>query len=202
MDQAMPTGITETGQLFGRFTDRFRRAVEIAKQQAIRLNHDQLEPEHLLLGLVMGGLGVGAVALRDFGALITVKIELEKRLTPDPAAHPSQPLPSPAYTRVIERAILESVRFGHIHIGTEHLLVGLLTEKESLAGKLLSDFGISVERTRDEISRLLQPPHDRVARCQFKLKRFSFSSAPPRIPGTDPAWREDRSRIWGTCLLQ
>ena len=121
--------------MYERFTDRSRKVMGLANQEAARFNHEYIGTEHILLGLVKEGSGIGAHALMNMGIpLRAVRVEVEKLMKPGPESAQMGRLPyTPAAKRVVEYAIEESRDLNHNYAGSEHLLLGLLHESDGLA---------------------------------------------------------------------
>src|SRR5712691_3033681 len=144
-----------TGDLMGpfdRFNDRAKRVLALAQDEAIRFNHNYIGTEHLLLGLVREGEGVAARVLDSLG------VELSKVRTAvefiigrgDSTTSPSEITLSPRTKKVIELAIDEARKLGHSHVGTEHLLLGLVREGEGIASGVLESLGVNLEMVRTQ----------------------------------------------------
>jgi len=144
--------------MFNRFTERARRVILLAREEAKRLNHDYLGTEHLLLGLIREGEGVGATALRNLGIdLAHVRHEVEKAVgRGEGNLFLGQQIPfTPRAKKVLELAVTEARNLGHGYIGTEHLLLGLIKEGEGVAAQILTNLGADFEAVREEIANLL-----------------------------------------------
>jgi hypothetical protein len=142
--------------MFERFTDRARRVVVLAQQEARLLHHNYIGTEHLLLGLIHEGEGVAASALEALGIrLEAVRAEVEAivgRGSDPPGGH----IPfTPRAKRVLELSLRESLDLGHGHIGTEHILLGLIREGEGVAAQVLVKLGADLARARAEVIALL-----------------------------------------------
>jgi ATP-dependent Clp protease ATP-binding subunit ClpC len=142
--------------MFERFTDRARRVVVEAQREARGLGHDYIGTEHLLLGLIGEGGGVGAKALESLGvsaeALRAAVAEIVEPGEQSPSAH----IPfTPRAKQVLRLSLAEAARFGHTYIGTEHLLLALIQERNGVAGQVLAAAGADLERVRAEVARLL-----------------------------------------------
>src|SRR5213596_150410 len=143
---------------FDRFNDRAKRVLALAQDEAIRFNHNYIGPEHLLLGLVREGEGVAARVLDSLG------VELSKVRTAvefiigrgDSTTSPSEITLSPRTKKVIELAIDEARKLGHSHVGTEHLLLGLVREGEGIAAGVLESLGVSLEKVRAQVIEVLK----------------------------------------------
>ncbi|MFA6320782.1 MAG: ATP-dependent Clp protease ATP-binding subunit [Candidatus Omnitrophota bacterium] len=143
--------------MFNRFTERARKVILLAKEEAKRFNHDYIGTEHILLGLVREGEGVAAAVLASFGlSPDKIRIEVEKLVQPGPTTVVSGDLPfTPKAKKVIELAMEEARSLGHNYIGTEHLLLGLIREGEGVASQVLVNLGLELEKVRDEVMNLL-----------------------------------------------
>jgi len=144
--------------MFERFTDRAKKVMSLANQEAQRLKSEYIGTEHVLLGLVKEGSGIGANVLRNLGAdLRAIRTEVEKAAK-QAGGHPVSmtKLPqTPKAKKVIEYAIEEARNLNHNYIGTEHLLLGLLRERQGKAVQALDALGIKIEQVRDEVLTLL-----------------------------------------------
>src|SRR5499427_11011362 len=143
--------------MFERFTDRARKVMALANQEAQRFNHEYIGTEHILLGLVKEGSGVGANVLKNLDIdLRKVRLEVEKLVKSGPDMVTMGKLPqTPRAKKVIEYAIEEARNLGHNYVGTEHLLLGLLREKDGVAAEVLLTCGCALETVREEILCLL-----------------------------------------------
>ena len=143
--------------MFERFTDRARKVMALANQEAQRFNHEYIGTEHILLGLVKEGSGVGANVLKNLGVdLRRVRLEVEKLVKSGPEVVTMGKLPqTPRAKRVIEYAIEEARNLNHNYVGTEHLLLGLLREQEGVAAQVLMNLGLKLEDVREEVLNLL-----------------------------------------------
>ncbi len=143
--------------MFNRFTERARKVLVLAKEEARRFNHDYIGTEHILLGLVREGEGVACAVLQNLGVdLDRVRREIEKLISPGSIATITGDLPfTPRAKKALELAAEEARNLGHNYIGTEHILLGLLREGEGIASQVLYGLGVDLEKVRDEISSLL-----------------------------------------------
>ena len=143
--------------MFNRFTERARKVILLAKEEAKRFNHDYIGTEHILLGLVREGEGVAAAVLASFGlSPDKIRLETEKLVQPGPATVVSGDLPfTPKAKKVIELAMDEARSLGHNYIGTEHLLLGLIKEGEGVASQVLMNLGLELDKVREEVMNLL-----------------------------------------------
>ena len=142
--------------MFERFTDRARRVVVLAQEEARMLNHNYIGTEHLLLGLIHEGQGVAARALESLGvSLEAVRAQVEQIIGQGQEA-PSGHIPfTPRAKKVLELSLRESRQLGHDYIGTEHLLLGLIREGSGVAAQVLVRLGADLNRTRQQVVQLL-----------------------------------------------
>ncbi len=143
--------------MFERFTDRARKVMALANQEAQRFNHEYIGTEHILLGLVKEGSGVGANVLKNLEVdLRKVRLEVEKLVKSGPDMVTMGKLPqTPRAKKVIEYAIEEARNLNHNYVGTEHLLLGLLREHEGVAAQVLMNLGLKLDDVREEVLNLL-----------------------------------------------
>ncbi len=143
--------------MFSRFTERARKVIILAKEDAKRFNHDYIGTEHILLGLIKEGEGVAAAVLQNLGlSLEAIRLEVEKIVQPGPPTVVSGDIPfTPKAKKVIELATDEARNLGHNYIGTEHLLLGLIREGEGVASQVLTNLGLDLNRVRQEVMSLL-----------------------------------------------
>jgi len=156
--------------MFERFTDRARKVMALANQEAQRLNHEYIDTEHVLLGILKEDQGVGAAALKNLGLdLLKVRTELKKRIKQGPDMMSIDRLPRPRLPQTlyakntIEYAIEEARSLNHNYVGTEHILLGLIRRQKRLDGqyrqttaqKILRSLGITLRKAREEVLNLL-----------------------------------------------
>ncbi len=143
--------------MFERFTDRARKVMALANQEAQRFNHEYIGTEHILLGLVKEGSGVGANVLKNLDVdLRKVRLEVEKLVKSGPETATMGKLPqTPRAKKVIEYAIEEARNLNHNYVGTEHLLLGLLREQDGVAAQVLMNLNLRLEDVREEVLNLL-----------------------------------------------
>jgi prophage maintenance system killer protein len=175
-DRLRPYGTKETrmlgrfggrGQrrpLFQRFTERARRAVTLAQEEARERGHDHIGTEHILLGLLRVPEGVAARALESFGispeAVVAKVEEIVGRGQGSPGGH----IPfTPRSKKVLELALREALQLGHNYIGTEHVLLGLVREGEGVAAKVMVELGADLPRVRAQVMELLDDGPRRTA---------------------------------------
>ncbi|HEX7132391.1 MAG TPA: Clp protease N-terminal domain-containing protein, partial [Iamia sp.] len=142
--------------MFERFTDRARRVVVLAQEEARLLNHNYIGTEHILLGLIHEGEGVAAKALESLGiSLEAVRKQVEEIIgqgTQSPSGH----IPfTPRAKKVLELSLREALQLGHNYIGTEHILLGLIREGEGVAAQVLVKLGADLSRVRQQVIQLL-----------------------------------------------
>ena len=142
--------------MFERFTDRARRVVVLAQEEARMLNHNYIGTEHILLGLIHEGEGVAAKALESLGiSLEAVRSQVEEIIGQGQQA-PSGHIPfTPRAKKVLELSLREALQLGHNYIGTEHILLGLIREGEGVAAQVLVKLGADLTRVRQQVIQLL-----------------------------------------------
>src|SRR5213082_233665 len=142
--------------MFERFTDRARRVVVLAQEEARMLNHNYIGTEHILLGLIHEGEGVAAKALESLGiSLEAVRSQVEEIIGQGQAA-PTGHIPfTPRAKKVLELSLREALQLGHNYIGTEHILLGLIREGEGVAAQVLVKLGADLNRVRQQVLQLL-----------------------------------------------
>ncbi len=143
--------------MYERFTDRARKVMQLANQEAQRFNHEYIGTEHVLLGLVKEGSGVAANVLKRLDVdLRKIRLEVEKIVQSGPDMVTMGKLPqTPRAKKVIEYAMEEARNLNHNYVGTEHLLLGLLREQEGVAAQVLMNLGLKLEDVREEVLNLL-----------------------------------------------
>jgi ATP-dependent Clp protease ATP-binding subunit ClpC len=179
--------------MFGRFTDEARRVLALAQQEARALNHNRVGTEHILLGLVQEHEGIATEALESLGiSLDAIRQQVEKitgQVRDAPAASHTQ------YTLRAKKALglslREALQLGHHHIGTEHILLGLLRESEGPAAQVLVELGADLSLVRQQVLRLLEDPQDE--------EGPEAAQAAPR-PGQADAGQSTESRMLAEIL--
>ncbi len=143
--------------MFDRFTERARKVMGLARQEAQRFGHDYIGTEHVLLGLVQEGSGVAASVLKNLDVdMKKIRIEVEKLVKSGTNTVTMGQLPfTPRAKKVLELALEEAQSLGHNYIGTEHLLLGLIRESEGIAAQVLLNLGVKLEEVREEVLELL-----------------------------------------------
>lgn len=143
--------------MYERFTDRARKVLQLANQEAQRLNHEYIGTEHILLGLVKEGSGVASNVLKNMDVDLTkIRREVEKLVNQGTDMIAMGKLPqTPRAKKAIEYAMDEARNLGHTYVGTEHLLLGLLREEEGIAAQVLMNLGLRLDSVREEILELI-----------------------------------------------
>ena len=142
--------------MFERFTDRARRVVVLAQEEARLLNNDRIGTEHLLLGLIREGEGVAAKALNALGISMAAARQEVEAVIGRGQQPPSGHIPfSPRAKKVLELSLREGMQLGHNYIGTEHILLGLVREGDGVAAQVLVKLGANLTRVRQQVIRLL-----------------------------------------------
>lgn len=141
--------------MFGRFTERAQKVLALAQEEAIRLGHNNIGTEHILLGLIREGEGIAAKALQSLGlGLERIQEEVETMI-----GRGQEPPSNIAYTprakKVIELSMDEARKLGHSYVGTEHVLLGLIREGEGVAARVLNNVGVSLNKARQQVLQLL-----------------------------------------------
>ena len=166
--------------MFERFTDRARRVVVLAQEEARMLNHNYIGTEHILLGLIHEGEGVAAKALESLGiSLEAVRQQVEEIIGQGQQA-PSGHIPfTPRAKKVLELSLREALQLGHNYIGTEHILLGLIREGEGVAAQVLVQAGRGPEPG---------PPAGEPAAARATRARSRPPQAPRPRPRRPPRW--------------
>jgi ATP-dependent Clp protease ATP-binding subunit ClpC len=151
--------------MFERFTDRARRVVVFAQEEARGLNHNWIGTEHLLLAVIREGQGVGAKALES----MQVSLDAARQQVESIIGRGQEPVQdghisfTPRAKKVLELSLREALQLGHDYIGTEHILLGLIREGDGVAGQVLVNLGCDLNRTRQQVIRLLHGHQGRQA---------------------------------------
>ena len=165
--------------MFERFTDRARRVVVLAQEEARMLNHNYIGTEHILLGLIHEGEGVAAKALESLGISLDAVREQVQEIIGQGQQAPSGHIPfTPRAKKVLELSLREALQLGHNYIGTEHILLGLIREGEGVAAQVLVKLGADLNRVRQQVIQLLsgyqgKEPADRRRRPGGHAVRFA-----------------------------
>jgi ATP-dependent Clp protease ATP-binding subunit ClpC len=143
--------------MFERFTDRARRVIVLAQEEARLLNHNYLGTEHILLGLIHEGEGVAAKALESMNiSLEAVRAQVQDIIGEGQQSPSGSHIPfTPRAKRVLELTLREALQLGHNYIGTEHILLGLIREGEGVAAQVLIKLGAELSRVRQQVIELL-----------------------------------------------
>ena len=142
--------------MFERFTDRARRVVVLAQEEARLLNHNYIGTEHILLGLIHEGEGVAAKALESLGISLEAVRNQVQEIIGQGGSSPSGHIPfTPRAKKVLELSLREALQLGHNYIGTEHILLGLIREGEGVAAQVLVKLGADLSRVRQQVIKLL-----------------------------------------------
>ena len=177
--------------MFERFTDRARRVIVLAQEEARMLNHNYIGTEHILLGLIHEGEGVAAEALESLGiSLDAVRQQVEEIIGRGQQA-PFDVIPfTPRSKKVLELSLRESQQLGHNYIGTEHILLGLIREGEGVAAQVLVKLGADLNLVRHEVTQLLaaagRPLPDLAERVEQLTDEVERLRALLRQHGIDP----------------
>src|ERR1700678_4275577 len=168
--------------MFERFTDRARRVVVLAQEEARMLNHNYIGTEHILLGLIHEGEGVAAKALESLGiSLDAVRQQVEEIIGQGQQA-PSGHIPfTPRAKKVLELSLREALQLGHNYIGTEHILLGLIREGDGVAARVLVSLGADLAKVRQQVIQQLSGYQGREA-----ASASSGSSTSSESPGGSP----------------
>src|SRR5260370_27220273 len=143
--------------MFERFTDRARRVVVLAQEEARMLHHNYIGTEHILLGLIREGDGGAAKALESLGISLEAVRQHVEEITGQGQQAPSGQIPlTPRANKVLELSLREALQLGHNYIGTEHILLGLIREGEGVAGQVLVKLGADPNGIRQQVIQLLQ----------------------------------------------
>ena len=143
--------------MFDRFTDRAKKVMSFARQEAMKFNHEYIGTEHILLGLVQEGSGVAANVLKNMSIdLEKIRHEVEKIVKTGPSMVTMGQLPfTPRAKKVLELSLEEASQLSHNYIGTEHLLLGLIRENEGIAAQVLMNLGVKLDEVREEVLEFL-----------------------------------------------
>jgi ATP-dependent Clp protease ATP-binding subunit ClpA len=151
-----------SGAVFERFSERARQVVVLAQDEARALGHDYIGTEHILLGLLREEEGIGARVLENLGITVEeVRAQVVRVVGPGDETPTGQIPFTPRAKKVLELSLREALSLGHNHIGTEHVLLGLVRENQGVAARILLDFGADAETIRNEVIRALSGPGPR-----------------------------------------
>jgi ATP-dependent Clp protease ATP-binding subunit ClpA len=173
---------------FDRFTERARKVLTLAQEEAHRFNHNYIGPEHLLLGLTSEGEGVAAKVLSNLGIELTkVRSAVEFIIGRGERQVIGEIGLTPRAKKVIELAVDEARRLDHHYVGTEHLLLGLIREGEGMAAGVLESLGVNLEKVRSEVIKVLTQTGS--------SEHAMGGAAPARTPTTFTSWEHLVVRI-------
>ena len=180
--------------MFERFTERARKVIILAREEAIRLGHNFVGTEHLLLGLIREADGLAVAMLKKLNVDLTgLKREIEKMVAPSKEVSPGSEIPfTPQAKKVLEYAISEARSLGHNYIGTEHLLLGLIREGEGIASLVLRDFGVSVAAAKAQAVELLG---EKLRQTTPEGRRLSFEGFTDHARSVIVMARDEASRL-------
>ncbi|MDE0818433.1 MAG: ATP-dependent Clp protease ATP-binding subunit, partial [Pirellulaceae bacterium] len=183
--------------MYERFTDRARKVMQLANQEAQRFNHEYIGTEHVLLGLVKEGSGVAANVLKNLDVdLRKIRLEVEKLVQSGPEMVTMGKLPqTPRAKKVLEYSMEEARSLNHNYVGTEHILLGLLREQEGVAAQVLMNLGMKLEDVREEVLNLLghgleNGEQDERSRHDSGSSESSGKSSKSKTPALDSFGRD------------
>ena len=183
--------------MFERFTERARRVVVLAQEEARLLNHNYIGTEHVLLGLIHEGEGVAAKALGQMGISLEVVRHHVEEIIGQGRSSPIGHIPfTPRAKKVLELSLREALQLGHDYIGTEHILLGLIREGEGVAAEVLVKLGADLSSVREQVIELLAsyPGEERTGTAPALSVEGTAASlseeVPPRCPGCGGALAE------------
>jgi len=201
---------------FDKFTDRARKVLTLAQEEATRFNHNYIGTEHLLLGLVREGEGVAAKILSNLGIeLNRVRSAVEFMIGRGDRMLVGEIGLTPRAKKVIELAVDEARRLGHHYVGAEHLLLGLVREGEGVAAKVLDSLGVNLEKVRTQTIQVLSQSSGAHGHTVQSLSQSSTTHEWRNVPagtpatgtrpleyGMEQAMQLLRQRRWEYCLVQ
>ena len=180
--------------MFERFTDRARRVLTYAQEEARLLNHSFIGTEHILLGLLREGDGLGAEALRELGiSLEAAREEVESVIGLAGTAPSGSPPFTPRAKKVLELSLREALQMNHSYIGTEHILLGLVREGDGVAATVLVNLGADLARVRQEVIRIMSGGQEGSSRVMRANEPDSSTKQPPAREPCCPRCRADIS---------
>jgi hypothetical protein len=190
--------------LYERFTDRARKVMQLANQEAQRFNRPSVGPEHILIGLVKEGQGIAAAVLKTLGVnLAGIRQETEKRIPPSPDMITMGKLPqSPQAKAIIGRALLEAQLLHHEYVGTEHLLLGLCREEDGIVADVLAAHGLELSTVRATVQNLLGHPKETSfpdvpqATAHAWAHAMTVATAEASSPDVPPAEEQQTGMVW------
>jgi ATP-dependent Clp protease ATP-binding subunit ClpC len=178
--------------MFDRFTERARKVMGLARQEAQRFGHDYIGTEHVLLGLVQEGNGVAAQVLKNLDVeMKKIRIEVEKLVKNGTNTVSMGQLPfTPRAKKVLELALEEAQSLGHNYIGTEHLLLGLIKENEGIAAQVLMNLEVKLEEVREEVLELLGSPSPEKEAPEGREEEEEAAPGKSKTPALDAFGRD------------
>ena len=177
--------------MFERFTDRARRVVVLAQEEARMLNHNLVGTEHVLLGLIHEGEGVAAQVLESLNISLEAVRQQVEEIIGRRQAMPTGHIPfTPRAKKVLELSLREALQLGHNYIGTEHILLGLIREGEGIAAQVLQRLGADLNRVRQTVIQLLSG---------YPAGKGEQVAGPQDLP---PSHFDEREKIVLSLLLQ
>jgi hypothetical protein len=179
--------------MFERFTDRARRVVVLAQEEARLLNHNHIGTEHILLGLIHEGEGVAAQALRAIDVSLEATRTQVVEIVGSGAERPEPHIPfTNRAKKVLELSLREALQLGHNYIGTEHILLGLIREGEGVAAQVLTSQGADFDRVRQEVVKLLAGSAGPIEAEQAPVRqaRLSQQAVTAMVAGGPGAYQE------------
>ena len=178
--------------MFERFTDRARRVLTLAQEEARLLNHGFIGTEHILLGLIREGDGVGAQALRSLGiSLGAVRQKVEETIGMAGTTPSGSPPFTPRAKKVLELSLREALQLNHSYIGTEHILLGLVREGEGVAATVLVSLGADLGRVRQQVIKLMSGGPERRASGSLGV----HGAVSGRLEATEPRCPQCRASV-------
>src|SRR5690625_567893 len=141
--------------MFGRFTERAQKVLALAQEEAVRLGHNNIGTDHVLLGLMREGEGIAAIALTSLGLGLERSQSVVEWLMGRGKVQPTNIAYTPRAKKVIELSMDEARKLGHTYVGTEHILLGLIREGEGVAARVLNNLGVSLNKARQQVLQLL-----------------------------------------------
>lgn len=188
--------------MYDKFTDRARKVMQLANQEAQRFNHEYIGTEHILLGMIKEGNGVAAFALKNLSVdLRRIRLQVESLITAGPDMVTMGKLPqTPRARKVVENAIEEATKLNHSYVGTEHLLMGLIREEEGVAAQALRNIGVSLESVRNEVLSLLAGKREVRQTAFAGLKNVNLLVMVHRLPEIQPPLCEGVLTIAGASM--
>jgi len=166
--------------MFERFTDRARRVVVLAQEEARMLNHNYIGTEHILLALIHEGEGVAAKALTALGISLAATRQAVEDIIGRGMQAPSGHIPfTPRSKKVLELSLREALQLGSDYIGTEHILLGLIREGDGVAAQVLVSSGVDLNRARQQVIQVLHGRREPDAPASVSAPPLSVSAPPP-----------------------